>query len=391
MPPATEETASGPNPRAPAHRDPALDGLRGAAILLVYLFHYGGGLRSANPAARAAGYVTQAGWTGVDVFFALSGFLITGLLWENLGQPHSLRNFYGRRALRIAPVYYGALILAAVAALVRGSAGAHPARLRPLLLYAGFLQNIPGLVQHALHYPRPLPLHHLWSLAVEEQYYLLWPFLLLAAGTRRRALHLCLWVFAISFLFRVIVYTPHLVPAAADVDWSGFLLTRAGALALGSALALTVAAKHRLRRWAIPGLVAGLGIFIAAGALSGTFVLSGSAQFIFGLPAVDIASVALVVLALEAGLWRSLLSTAPMRLLGRISYAFYVLHILLEPLFDHIGRWAVHASTGSSYQLVRFVAGFPITVAAATLSWFLLERPFLRLKRLFPRKPAASV
>ncbi len=366
------------------HRDPALDGLRGVAILLVYLFHYGGGLHSHNPLARGIGYLTEAGWTGVHVFFALSGFLITGLLWRNLGQPHALRNFYARRALRIAPVYYGALILAALAALFRG---AHAAQLRPLLVYAGFLQNIPGLVGVALHSPPPLPLHHLWSLAVEEQFYLLWPFLLLAAGTRRRALHLCLWTFALSCVFRAVVYSPPLVNA--HLDWSAFLLTRAGGLALGSALGLLLTDPARLRKPALLALLAGLAVFIATALASHTFVLSHPSQFLFGLPGVDLASASLVVLTLAPGPWRNLLSTAPLRLLGRISYGFYVLHILLEPLFDHLGRALTHSTSGSGYQLARFLVAFPITAVLAWLSFTFYERPFLRLKRLFPRRPTA--
>ena len=78
----------------PAHHDAALDGLRGIAVLMVFLFHYGGGLKSHNLAVRLLGHITAAGWTGVVVFFTLSGFLITGSLWDSRGNSHWLRNFY---------------------------------------------------------------------------------------------------------------------------------------------------------------------------------------------------------------------------------------------------------------------------------------------------------
>ena len=130
--------------------------------------------------------------------------------------------------------------------------------------------------------------------------------------------------------------------------------------------------------------------FFAIGVWCGTLVLVHPAQFIFGLPAVECACVALLALALQPGRWSAFLCTAPLRNLGRLSYGVYVFHILLEPLFDAIGHRAVHAGTGSAYQLVRFVAGFPITLAAASLSYVLLERPFLRLKRRFPPTTAPN-
>ncbi len=357
------------------------------AILLVYLFHYGGGLRSANPLVHAFGYITEAGWIGVELFFVLSGFLITRLLWAALAEPHVLRNFYARRALRIFPLYYTALLAAALLALI---CGARAAQLRPLLPYAGFLQNIPPLVPLALRYPAPLPLHHLWSLAVEEQFYLLWPFLLLAATTQAQARRLSLGVFAICCLFRGLVFAPHTLLHATQ-GGSAFLLTRGGGLALGAALALHAFDQILSKQYLLLTLIISALTFVVIAAWCGTFVLIYPAQLIFGLPAVECACAASLALALQPGRWRALLSVGALGFLGRISYGFYVLHILLEPLFDAIGHRAVHAGTGSAYQLVRFVAGFPITLAAACLSYVLLERPFLRLKRRFPSIAGQSI
>ncbi len=370
------------NSLPPTHvtpRDGALDGLRGLAVLAVYLFHYGGGLRSHNPVLRLAGYATQAGWVGVELFFALSGFLITGLLWTDLQQNQTLGGYFQRRARRILPVYYGALLVAGLAALLWGASAEN---LQPLLVYAAFAQNLPPLLSVAMRYPAPLPLHHLWTVAVEAQFYLIWPTLLLLARTRRRALQLCGGIFLLSCLFRLAIFWPQTATPETIANWSPFLLTRAGGLALGSALALLDPAHltRLTRRWVLAALLGSAGLFAAAEGHCGNLLLASPAQFILALPAVETASAALLVLALQPGIWRTGLSLAPLRWLGRISYGFYVLHILLEPLFDRVGAAIAHAPQGSTYLLVRVLVAFPVSAAAAWLSFTFLEQPIRRLR-----------
>ncbi len=425
-------------PPAPFPRDPALDGFRGFAVLLVFLFHYGGGLRAHNPLLRALGYLTQAGWIGVDLFFALSGFLITGLLAADLLSVPSeadsvlhyqrpLRSFYARRALRILPLYLAALLACAAAARVTG---ASLPDLKPLLIYATFLQNLPPLLQSALHTPPPLPVFHLWSLAVEEQFYLLWPFALLAARTPRRALHLSVWIFAASCLFRAAIFAPPLFSWASAGSFATFLPSRAGALALGSALALyrgraapcpvtvshdalavaanpsTPAPVLSVRTVQSPGtrsprqrftatsqpvllfaLAASLALIVLTASRTHSFLLNSRSSFVFLLPAADLFSAALVALTLKPNLLRTGLSTRPLVFLGRISYGFYVMHILLEPLFDRLGGFLSHADSGFAYQTARLLCALPLTTAAAWLSFTVFETPFLRLKHRFSRGP----
>jgi peptidoglycan/LPS O-acetylase OafA/YrhL len=380
--PAATPPASTQAPAAQRLHDPALDGLRGLAVLLVYVFHYGGGLQSHNPAVRLLGYLTQAGWTGVVLFFALSGFLITGSLWDSLRNAHWLRNFYARRALRILPLYFLVLALCTLLAIARGTRFSD---LGPLALYAFFLQNLPFLTSRALEQPSPLPLYHLWSLAVEEQFYLLWPALLWMAAGRRRALRLTLWSFAVVVAFRLIVYTLPRSPETSH-QFDQFLLTQAGALVLGAALALALRGPRwpRIQSLARPAFFAGLAVFLLTGLYTHTFLLHPSLQFSVGLPAVEIASAALIPILLHPGLPRALASIAPLRWLGRISYGFYIFHILLEPLFDNLGTHLTHTSSGQLYQAARFFAAFPITAALATLSYYLVELPFLHRKRSFP-------
>lgn len=375
---------------APGRRDPALDGLRGVAILLVYIFHYGGGLRSSHPLLRALGYFTETGWTGVILFFALSGFLITGSLWDSRDERDVLRNFYMRRVLRIFPLYYAVLLIALFAAVARGN---RLGELTPVLLYAGFLQNLPGLVTTALLPISPLPLFHLWSLAVEEQFYLLWPALLLFAGTRMRALHLSLWVVALSEFFRILTHLP-IVPAAFAATLDPFLLTHAGTLALGAALALALRGPNwqMVERWAVAAFWTGIVLYLLASWRSGSFYLTPAPQFVIGLFGVGLASTALLPIAMRSGPTRRILSLLPLRFLGRISYGFYVIHIFIAPLIDLLGAHAAHAGAGPMYQFARLLIGFPVTAILATLSFYLFEQPILARKHLFPMRsplPAA--
>ena len=368
----------------PQSRDRALDGLRGVAIVLVFAFHYGGGLRAHNPLVRAFGYVAQAGWSGVNLFFALSGFLITKLLMEDLDGPRALRNFFVRRALRILPLYDSALAVCALAALL---AGAAPGQLRPLLVYAAFLQNLPGFLGAAAHAPPPLPIHHLWSLAVEEQFYLLWPFLLLIARSHRRVFWLCLGVFAGSCLVRSFLFCSGELPTLAAQQWTLSLPVRGGALALGGALAVAARLypETQLRAWACGAAAISLATWLLIGAVTGSFLLKDRSSFLLSLPAVDLLAAALVALALQPGRLRRGLGQPALAFLGRISYGFYVVHILLEPCFDWLGALVTHETAGFAYQAARLGMALPLTTAVAWIGFHALEQPFLRLKRYFPR------
>src|SRR6202042_3243352 len=105
-----------------------------------------------------------------------------------------------------------------------------------------------------------------------------------------------------------------------------------------------------------------------------------------GLLGVGIASTAIIPIAMRAGRLRSVLSSPPLRFLGRISYGFYVLHIFIEPIVDDLGEHLSHATFGPKYQFARFVIAFPLTVALASLSYFFFEQPILAYKRRFPMR-----
>lgn len=376
-------------------RDPALDGLRGLAVLMVFVFHYGGGLKSTDPAVRLIGQITESCWTGIVLFFALSGFLITGSLWDSIGQKNRLRNFYSRRALRIVPLYYGALLAAAVFSLARGTTFAE---LKPMLVYVFFLQDMPHLSTVANQFSSGLPLYHLWTLAVEEQFYILWPLILLFAHSRRHAVRLAVWFFGLTEMFLVVAYTFAAFKGARDHRiYDQFLFTHTAALALGAAVSLSMGNRasptgrkpgsHRIiRKWATPAFAMGVVIFLYSSYHSASFYLSSPTQFWLGLPGISIAAAASIPIVLRTGLPRKIFSFAPLGWLGRISYGFYVFHILLQPLFDALTYRTLHVTSGEDYQLVRMMFALPITIVVAWLSFYLLESPILSLKRFFPMR-----
>lgn len=377
----------------PAHlrRDPALDGLRGVAVLAVFLFHYGGGLTARSPLLRAVGVATQAGWIGLILFFTLSGFLITGILWDSLHPMplrHWVRNFYARRALRILPLYYLAIFLCAFVSLANGG---RFVEIASLLLSVFFLQGLPGLGVASQQGWIALPLFHLWSVAVEEYFYLLWPLALVLCRTRRRALQLSLVIFMASAIFRFVVWmTPLGGDAVPAHTYDTTLFTHAGALALGAALALVLrspnaAAAHSFLRRAAPWAFAvGVLLYITVGLLIHDGRLQAPAQYGVGLTGITLACPATIVFALRRGVFRRALASPLLRFFGRISYGFYVYHLLLQPLYDAIGFHFAHNYMSFRYHEVRLAAAFAITVAVSWVSWEYFESPLLALKERFP-------
>src|SRR5205085_517803 len=191
-----------------------LDGLRAIAIVLVLAFHF---------APKQAPF----GWLGVDLFFVLSGFLITGILVRTRELPNRFRTFYARRALRIFPLYYAMLIVAflvlpPVCALCRRPPVAD--QLPYWLYYSNF-------IGHTFHLP--VSFGHFWSLAVEEHYYAVWPFVIFAAGPRRARM-ICALLIAIAIVWR---FAFAVVGAPPETTF-GFTPARIDGLALGSLLSL---------------------------------------------------------------------------------------------------------------------------------------------------------
>lgn len=381
---AHDATAS---PSSKSHKHiPALDGIRGAAVIMVFLVHYGGGAKSSNPALHFIGVATQAGWCGVTLFFILSGFLISGIVWDSRHRDHWLRRFYARRTLRIFPVYYASLLLVFLTAVFLRSAASSPSRIWIYLLY---LQNIP-LPLHPASLGSPLKVDHFWSLAVEEQFYLVWPFLLGRIRTLKAARLITLAIFVLSAAFRIAAW--FLIPATGPGGASlhrvfygayGFTLCRAGELAAGAYLAMCYrdpAVWKRIKAIAPFAFVAGLCGFIICGLYAHTFTDECAAGFMVGLPLMTILLAAVLVLSLGDGITNHLARLRWLRWLGGISYGFYIFHVLFTPVFEWIAEKLTHQTTGNLYLGMTFLVALSLSTLLAWASFRFFESFFLRLK-----------
>lgn len=357
---------------------PALDGARGMAVLLVMLVHLGGGAQSRFLPIRLIGLGIKTGWTGVMLFFVLSGFLITGILWDSKSQEHWWRNFYMRRVLRIFPLYYWTLLI-----VLGGAAAVGMLRvcLSQIWVFGLYLQNVPWLLHTAQTLASPVPMGHFWSLAVEEQFYLIWPFLLLWTKTLRQAKTLCLSVFLLSALFRVLVWTLH-PDSFGNIQ---FLPTHAGELAMGGylAIALRDGSWMRLERWATLAMVLSFSGFVASCYVSHDLRGISQGAMFYGLPCLTIFYAGLLVQAMGTGVWNRLTSMAWLRWVGSISYGLYVYHVVLIPIYPWIvERIAPHAGRNTTLMLDG-MTGFAVSFLVAWLSFRFFETPFLRLKRRY--------
>jgi peptidoglycan/LPS O-acetylase OafA/YrhL len=369
------ETDGGPE------RLEALDGLRGVAILLVLCFHITHALPPARGAVGLYELAFRIGWTGVDLFFVLSGFLITRILLDTRDAPHYFRNFYARRALRILPLYYGVLVLVfLVPQMVRvPELAAFQTSPRDQLWYWFYLQNFHPLRNEAF---KLVPA--LWSLAVEEQFYLFWPLALLLTP-RRHALSLIAVVLLGGVALRLwgVLHYPDPGPLYF------YTPARLDGLALGAAIAAMARDPGWPARRRTTGIVLGTA---GAALLAMVYALAGAGptsppMLIVGYPAIASLAAAALIAALgrRDSMMPRLLRIRSLRTVGKYSYGMYVLHqpvILmlrgmgLEP-GPEIGQSAL-AAAGYTGLVVA------ATMGAAWCSWHGLEKYFLRWKHRFP-------
>jgi peptidoglycan/LPS O-acetylase OafA/YrhL len=362
-----------PAPAAPRPHLVQLDALRAFAVLGVLVSHF----MHDTPRLRVGGP-----W-GVRLFFVLSGFLITGILLEcraaiardGGGVAFTLRQFYARRALRIAPVYYATLLAAWLLGV--------PAVREGLWWHVAYLSNLHFALTDSWH----APLSHFWSLAVEEQFYLAWPLLVLLAPARLLLPAMALavaaapayrWLCAAAGVRDMVLWTLPFTAldslgvgallAAGSLRWpraraacdGRWLAWATGALLLlVAAIQLPWALQHAPLRW------------LRAGPLYETVLSLASAGVVLG----------------AARRWRGpvgrLLEWPPLGYLGRISYGVYVVHLFMVPAVP-----ALFAAAGLPYPAAEGWARFALltaaSVAVAAASWHWLERPLNDLKRHFP-------
>lgn len=393
--PADVADAARPPVGVREERVPVLDGVRGLAIALVMAYHFsflGDAWASSSPVDRALWRVTGAGWAGVDLFFVLSGFLITGILYNAKAiAQHYFRSFYARRILRIFPVYYAFLLL-----IVVGLPLVHPdardsvkAIWHDMWWYATYLTGVRSVFDSSLR-PESLFVGHLWSLSVEEQFYLLWPFVVLLLE-RRALIAVCLAAIVAAFGVRaglVLAGTPLSIPYS-------LMPARMDLLGVGALIALAAREPADLRllsRWLRPvaagSLIVLLALAVPRGDLSPPF---DGWVVTLGFSGVALLFGALVLAALEAAPGAALqrvFSNQAIMWLGRYSYAIYLFHLPIATILvqrsDIVDRMPeVFGSTLPGIAVFSALAG-AIAIAAAWLSWQVWEQQFLRLKSRFP-------
>ena len=367
---------------------PALDGIRGFAALSIFIVHYAGGTHQFMGPLRYWVEPINFGWAAVSLFLVLSGYLISGILWDSIGTPNWWRRFYWRRSLRIFPLYYLALLIA-----IGYTISSHGFRsiLPGVLPYFVYLQNVPPIYPILAKFPDVRSLSHFWSLAVEEQFYFIWPFVLAwLYPNADRARKVCLLVWLLSFAFRVAIFA-----TGAGHLWAiAFLAGRAGELSLGAYLALVVrdpVLKERLfgrARW-IFGISLLSVIVVSVATSSAGLESMGMATIGVGINAFLFAS--LIALGLRPGLVASIFEMDWLRWLGRVSYGVYVYHILLGHTFDWITYRIFPGAGREVHFLLLFFVAASGTLTVATLSYYFFELRFLRLRRHSRPAPAEAL
>ena len=363
---------------------PELDSVRGVAILMVLFYH---GFASRQNVEALAGFpklfvrLASPGWTGVNLFFALSGFLITGILLDSNHHPQYYRRFYLRRALRILPAYYGLLFLLAL--LGRYGMQGEFVSWAFLGLSAVYLANVTIL------FGVPIQFGVLWSLAVEEHFYLIWP--LIVRNVTRRAVG----VFAVAIA--IVATVARVITWRLGYDYfAHYTWLVADGLALGSLLAVLLRGSLGTRK--------GLKLISLAALLASALLilpdfplrhpLAGGALHITALNLLCTGMMGGALL-LGTSEWSFLAEHRTLRFFGEISYGLYLLHMLVFNIFDNLQHeFFPHAPSFKGHfgvMFVRFLICGSFAIGGAFLSRRYFEEPFLRLKDRAPSHVAEVV
>lgn len=369
-------------------RNPGLDGLRGIAIILVMLHHFSLYGWESNPATKLDLIIKQValgGWVGVDLFFVLSGFLITGILVSTKEDPRYFKNFYMRRFLRIFPLYFGFLLAFTFFLPIIDPAGAQiQNQFREQAWYWTYLINWRIGFQG---WPQYSGIAHFWSLAVEEQFYLIWP-AIVYLFSRKSMMLICIIIILVSPVIRVFM-----IIIGYDLAAYTATVSRMDALALGGLIALlTREGSHsklvHLCKWPVV-ILTGL-IVLAYTLWRGSLQADDYFVLAAGLSMIALFFGGLLIFALfipaDKGAGK-MFSSKPLRFFGKYSYALYVFHHLVSIYLPKYGFSVESIPAIKGSQLPGYI-GFclvatMLSIGLAVASWHLWELRFLKLKRHF--------
>lgn len=357
--------------------DPALDGLRGVAFIMVFLLHT---IILPDGTFRIFKDVIELGRLGVDLFFCLSGFLITGILYAAKNDTHYFRNFYARRALRIFPLYYFFLVLYYLLVVhwhVVHFGAAKTAEAAADLHWLWFYGTNLKIAATGTFITSSL--NHFWTLAVEEHFYLIWPLLVFSLSAKR--LMGAVGIIALGALLLRVVLQLRGFPDAVILTLTP---CRIDSFAIAGAVAIAQTQPRWLawlQRIAPVALLPLLGLAIVA------VLLKGAWENTVGFSLVAISFSLIIVQLGKPGLFRRIMSLRFLRTVGKYSYALYVFHFPIQIGLNRTlstARLSTYTHSLAAAVIVNMILVGIISWITALVTWNLLESRLLALKKYVP-------